>query len=76
MPEAFVLMNTEIGAEREVMKTLIKTEGVQEAFSLSGIYDIIAKVRADTMDRLTYIINEKLKISRVLSKITIMVSER
>ena len=75
MPMAYVLINTEIGAEREVLRTLRKIEGVQEVFSLAGIYDIIARVKADTMGKLTQILNEKLQISRVHSKLTVMVSE-
>ena len=75
MPVAYILLNTEIGAERDVLKTLKRTEGVQEAFNLMGIYDIIARVKADTMDKLTHIINEQLKISKVHSKLTVIVTE-
>jgi DNA-binding Lrp family transcriptional regulator len=72
---AYVLLNTEIGAEREVLKALRKTEGVQEAFSLFGIYDIIARVKAETEDKLTQIINQELQLSKVNSKLTVIVTE-
>ena len=72
---AYVLLNTEIGAEREVLKNLRKIEGVQEAFNLMGIYDIIARVKADTMDSLNQLINQKLQINRVHSKLTVIVTE-
>ncbi len=75
MPSAYVLLNTEIGAEREILKMLRKTEGVQEAFGLAGIYDIIARVKADTMDGLLRIINEKVQIHKVHSKLTVIVTE-
>jgi len=75
LPMAYVLLNTEIGAEADVLKALKKIEGVQEAFNLLGIYDIIARVKADTTDKLTYIINHKLQISRVHSKLTVIVTE-
>ncbi len=75
MPAAYVLLNTEIGAEQDVLKALRSTEGVQEAFNLLGIYDVIARVKADTMDNLTQIINEKLHISKVHNKLTIVVTE-
>jgi DNA-binding Lrp family transcriptional regulator len=65
LPTAYVLLNTEIGEEREVLTTIRKTEGVQEAFNLMGIYDIIARVKADSMDGLKKIINEKLQINKV-----------
>jgi DNA-binding Lrp family transcriptional regulator len=75
LPKAYVLMNTEIGAEGEVLKALKQTEGVAEAFNLAGVYDIIAQVKADTMDKLTQIITEDLQISKVHSKLTVIVSE-
>ncbi len=76
MPMAFVLLNTEIGAQADVLKTLKKIEGVQEAFNLLGSYDVIAKVKADTTDKLAKIITEKLPIKRVHSKLTIIVTEK
>jgi len=76
MPTAFVLLNTEIGSEREVLSTLRKMEGVQEAFNLMGVYDIIARVRADTVDGLNKIISEKLQISKVHSKTTVVIQTR
>jgi len=75
LPVAYVFLNTEIGAQADVMKVLRETEGVQEAFHLMGIYDIIARVNADTMDNLAEIISEKLKISKVHSKLTVVVTE-
>ena len=76
MPTAFVLLNTEIGSEREVLSTLRKMEGVQEAFNLMGVYDIIARVRADTVEGLNKIISEKLQISKVHSKTTVVIQTR
>lgn len=75
MPLAYVLLNTEIGAEADVLKTLRKIEGVQEAFNLVGIYDIIARIKADSMDKLRHIVSEKLRISKVHSKLTVIVTE-
>ena len=75
MPLAYVLLNTEIGAEADVLKTLRKIEGVQEAFSLLGIYDIIARIKADSMEKLRHIVSEKLQISKVHSKLTVIVTE-
>jgi len=75
LPLAYVLLNTEIGAEADVLKTLRKIEGVQEAFNLVGIYDIIARIKADSMDKLRHIVSEKLRISKVHSKLTVIVTE-
>jgi hypothetical protein len=53
MPTAFVLINTEIGSETDVLKELKNVEGVEEEpFAVYGVYDIVARVKADTMERL------------------------
>jgi DNA-binding Lrp family transcriptional regulator len=75
MPTAFILLNTEIGAEREVLEKLRATDGVQEAYSLLGIYDIIARIKTDTPEKLTKVLNEKFDIGKVHSKLTIIASE-
>jgi len=77
LPAAYLLLNTEIGAEAEVVKALKKVEGVETAFNLWGVYDVIASVKADTMDKLSLIINREIeKISKIHSKLTMIVSEQ
>ena len=51
MPTAFVLLNTEIGAGAEVVEALKKVEGVEAAFNLWGVYDVIANVKAKSILR-------------------------
>ena len=76
MPTAYVLLNTEIGAGAEVVEELKKVEGVESAFNLWGVYDIIASIKADSMDNLSHIINSRIeKIDKVHSKLTMIVSE-
>jgi DNA-binding Lrp family transcriptional regulator len=75
MPTAYVLLNTKIGLENEALKEIRAVEGVQEAFGLMGIYDIIARIKAETMEKLTQIINEKLQLKRVHSKLTVIIME-
>ena len=76
MPAAYVLLNTEIGSGSEVVKALKNVEGVESAFNLWGIYDIIASVKADSMDGLTHIINNRIdKIGKVHSKLTMIIAE-
>jgi len=64
MPTAYVLINTEIGSEFDVLKELKKVEGVEEAHNLWGVYDIIASIKADTIDKLTFIITKKNRENR------------
>jgi DNA-binding Lrp family transcriptional regulator len=76
MPVAFVLINTEIGTLEDVLAAIKKIEGVKEAYSVYGVYDIIAKVRADSMDKLREIITGPIRRSnRVRSTLTMIVIE-
>ena len=76
MPIAFVLINAEIGSEGEVLSELKKIEGVEEAYSVYGVYDIVAKVRADTMDKLKDIVTWRIRrLNKVRSTLTMIVIE-
>ncbi|MEM4407103.1 MAG: Lrp/AsnC ligand binding domain-containing protein, partial [Candidatus Caldarchaeum sp.] len=57
MPSAFVLINTEIGAEEEVVNELKKIAYIKEAYVVYGVYDIVAKVEADSMEKLKEIVS-------------------
>lgn len=52
MPTAFVVINTEMGAEEEVAAEMRKLEGIKEAHVVYGVYDILARVEAETIDQL------------------------
>ncbi|MCS7095638.1 MAG: Lrp/AsnC ligand binding domain-containing protein [Candidatus Bathyarchaeota archaeon] len=76
MPKAFVLINTEIGSETEVVKELRKIEGVEEAYPVYGVYDIVAKVSADTMDKLKEIVTWRIRrLDKVRSTLTMIIIE-
>jgi len=73
---AFVLINAEIGSEEEVLKELKKVEGVQEAYVVYGVYDVVAKIRAETMDRLKDIVTWHVRrLNKVRSTLTMIVVE-
>ena len=74
MPMSFVLINAEIGSEEEVLKELRKVEGVVEAFVVYGVYDVVAKIRADTMDNPKDIIAYRIRrLNKVRSTTTMLV---
>jgi DNA-binding Lrp family transcriptional regulator len=76
MPTAYVLLNTEIGAETQVLSALKKVDGVIEAHSLWGVYDIIANIEADSMEELTKIITKRIgNISNINSKLTMLIND-
>ena len=77
MPSAYILLNTEIGAENQVLKALKKIEGVEEAHNLWGVYDIIANVKTDSIEKLKFIVTRKIeKIGKINSKLTMIISEK
>jgi len=76
MPTAFVLINTELGSETDVLKDVKKVEGVEEVYAVYGTYDIVAKVKAETMDRLKEIVTVRIrKVNNVRATLTLMSSE-
>ncbi len=77
MPIAYVLVNTGIGFEKQVLKALREVEGVEEVHKLWGVYDLIANIKADSLEELKEIITEKIeKIGNINSKLTMVVTEK
>jgi DNA-binding Lrp family transcriptional regulator len=76
MPLAFVLINAEICSENAVLAELKKIENVKEANVVYGVYDIIAKVEADTMDKLKAMVTWRVRrLDKVRSTLTMIVVE-
>ena len=74
MPLAFVLVNAEVGSEEQVVKELRETDNVKEAHLVYGVYDLIAKIEAETMDNLKAVIAQKVrKIPGIRSTLTLLV---
>ena len=76
MPKAFVLINVESGAEEEVLRELKKIEGVEEQYFSYGVYDIITRIKADSMEKLKDMVSKRLRtINRVRSTLTLIMME-
>lgn len=76
MPRAFVLINVESGSEDEVLKELKKIEGVDEAYFSYGVYDLITKIKADTMETLKDMVTRKIRsLNKVRSTLTLIMME-
>ena len=76
MPQAFVLMNAELGSEESIVTELNKLEGVAEVYQVYGVYDIVAQVEADTMEKVKETITWKLrKLNGVKSTLTMIVMD-
>ena len=76
MPRAFVLINVESGSEDEVLKELKTIEGVEEAYFSYGVYDLITKIKADSMDKLKELVTGRIRtLSNVRSTLTLIMME-
>ena len=61
MPEALVCINTSINSAEEVLQELRACPEVQEAFKVTGIYDIVARVKGENFEDLVSIVNNRIK---------------
>ncbi|MDA4134020.1 MAG: Lrp/AsnC ligand binding domain-containing protein [Thaumarchaeota archaeon] len=76
MPMAFVLINADLGAEEDLVKQLKDIPNVEEVYVVYGVYDIVAKVKSDTMDKVKETITWKVRrLDRVRSTLTMIVVE-
>jgi len=76
MPMAYVLITTESGAVDSVLASLKKMDSVKETYMVYGVYDIVATVKADTMDKLKEIVTWNLRsLDQVRSTLTMIVVE-
>ncbi|OLS21905.1 MAG: hypothetical protein HeimC2_31810 [Candidatus Heimdallarchaeota archaeon LC_2] len=66
MVVAFILINSEINADDELLKDLKKLPEVEFVYLVFGIYDLIVKINAKDMDDLK---NRILKNFRVINNI-------
>lgn len=73
MVTAFVFITTKTGKEKDVLNKLLKESSVKEATTVYGDYDIVAKIEAETLDRLNEFITKTLRsLSDVSSTSTLI----
>jgi len=71
--KAFVLINTELGQEAAVVESLSNVAGIKDVYALYGIYDVIAQVEADSMDKVKEIVfNNIRRLESVKTTITLI----
>lgn len=71
---AFVLINTDYGVDDDiVVDQLRKIEGISEVHRIYGIYNILIKVEAHTVEQIWEVVSRKLKnIENIKSTITMV----
>jgi len=76
MPAAIVLVNTEIGAESQVMEELSKIKGVKEIHVVYGMFDLVVKAEAESHEALReLVINRIRRIPQVRGTTTMIIIE-
>jgi len=76
MPRAYVLFNVGAGSEEQVLKDAKAIGGVQEACVSYGVYDLVMKVKADSMEKLKELVTHRLRaIDNVRSTLTLILTE-
>ena len=76
MISAVVLVNTDLGSQDKVLESLKQVEGVEEAHALYGVYDLLVKIKAISVDKLKDITKLRIRqIAGVTSSLTLMIIE-
>ena len=76
MPTAYVLINCDLGSEDDIIKELKKLPEVVEVSGVFRVYDIIVRIRSDSMDKLREVVTWNVRrIDKVRSTLTMMVIE-
>jgi DNA-binding Lrp family transcriptional regulator len=73
MISAFVLANSVPDQSEWVLHRIGAIEGVEEAYRIWGVYDIIAAIKAETTEELKRIILNIRKVKHVSSTLTLTV---
>ena len=70
---AFMMLNSVPDQSEWVLERIGEIEGVEEAYRLFGVYDIVAVVKAETTEELKGIILRIRKVKHVVATLTLMV---
>jgi len=71
---AVVLVNTDLDVQDRVIESLRFVDGVEEAHALYGVYDVLVKIKGNSIDKLKEIIKLRIKpIADVNSLLTLMI---
>ncbi len=71
-----MLVNADLGAEEDLLKRLREIPNVKEVYVVYGVYDIVARVEADTMEKVKETITWHIRrLDKVRSTLTMIVVE-
>jgi len=74
--KAYVLMNCDLGAEREIISALKAIKWIKEVHGTLGLYDIVAQIESDSEEEIRKNITEHIrKMPKISSTMTLTRSE-
>jgi DNA-binding Lrp family transcriptional regulator len=77
MTQAYILLTVEGGTEDNVLSKIKNISGVEQAYVSYGVYDLIIKVNADTMQELKDVVTHKIRqIKQVNSTLTLLLLDQ
>jgi DNA-binding Lrp family transcriptional regulator len=73
MALAFVMVNTVPDKSKLVLERIGEIEGVEEAYRVFGVYDIVAVVKAETIEELKKTVTHIRRLEHALTSLTLPV---
>ncbi len=74
LPEAFLLISSEVGQENQVISELQSIPEVKESYAVYGVYDVIAKIEAESMQHLKDVVSLRIRqLDSVRTTLTMVV---
>lgn len=77
MPKALVCITTNLDANDEVLHQLRACEGVEEAYKVQGVYDIVAQIQGTDLDALKKVLTDRVMATKNVNKtLTLIVMDK
>jgi len=74
LPKAFLLISAEVGQEDQVISELQAIPEVKESYVVYGVYDVIARVEAESMQHLKDVVSLRIRqLDSVRTTLTMIV---
>ena len=75
MHKGFVLLNCDLGAEDYIAEELKHVDGIINAYTTFGAYDVVTEIHANSGDDFENAVASIRRLSRVISTMTLNVIE-
>lgn len=73
MTKAFILINCELGSEKQIISDLKVIDCVKDVYEVFGAYDIVVNAESETVEKLRQLIIWKIrKVENIRSTMTLM----